>query len=144
MNPKIDFKLHLHKPVEFLNVSLPEDKSVYFFNEAYGGRFGPSPYSALSFKMDPIEITKIKDINVEITHELHVKAGFYWVSDEERTSKGLQRKGLLKDDTGEIPVYVWRKPHIACLSDKKGYTITSLVVWNWEGELCLYTQQGSK
>ena len=85
MNPQLDYTKHLTKHIKFEKVSLPDNKLVYYFNEDYGEQFEACPYATLSFKFKPTKITDIKEININISQEIHIQAVFYWVSEERAT-----------------------------------------------------------
>ena len=72
-----------------------------------------------------MKLAHVKDINISISREFHIQAAFYWVSEEEISTKALQRKGLLKDNLGEIPLFMYRNSHIWYVTDNTDLLVKS-------------------
>ena len=118
---------YLHKrrnqPISLINVS--DSNGTLFFNMQTGSSLKELNYG-LDFSKELI-VTKISGIQEDQCYPINITGTIRWMGENKLSKDGISiREGLLKDETGGIPLTIWKESLINTITEGESYQITHL------------------
>lgn len=123
------FRKRMGHPIRLVRISHSES-GTNFYNERYGSMIEDLKFS-LEFekKFVMVECCDITDV---VKDNINIVGCIFWLGETEVTSNGTYfRNGIIKDQTGQIPITVWRKAMINSIKNESWYILTDMATKIW-------------
>ncbi len=137
MGLQTDFMSHLNKPVKLSSVTppVPTDRVlVWLYNEKFGSSCEPLTHS-LPYPMIPLRFADTSSLTLGAVSGFAIKGYLRWLDDGEDANNSWVKTAVLRDNSGRIPVCVWKRSLVNATVERYQYIFTDMSTSLYKGVL---------